>query len=151
DVITLDKLLEAHFLAPEDIDFVLLTQTITYHSGGLVPELFPRAQVFMSRAGVKEFLLDTPGHPPRDLYFTEAAWAFLRKLLIEQRVHLVDDPTEVGPGLVFETTGGHHAGSAGVRVRTAQGTLGILETAFLKKNGDDAIPDRHCRGRRILS
>src|SRR2546422_2313335 len=94
----------------------------------------------MSRAGVTEFLFDTPGHPPRDLHFTEVTWAFLRRLLVEQRLHFVDHPTEVGPSLVFETTGGHHPGSAAVRVRTAQGTLGILETAFLKKNIDEVIP-----------
>jgi len=140
DVVTLDHFFERYSLSPEQIDFVLLTQTITYHSGGLLPQFFPHAQVYISRAGLMEFLLETPGHPPRDFYFTEHSWLFLRQLLIEGRVHFVDAPIEVAPGLVFETTGGHHPGSAAVRVKTERGMVGILETAFLKKNVDEALP-----------
>lgn len=140
DIITLGDVLENRSLAPEEIDFVLLTQTITYHSGGLLPQFFPRAQVYISRAGLMEFLLETPGHPPRELYFTVGSWLFLRQLLVEQRVHLVDKIVEVAPGLAYETTGGHHPGSAGVRVKTSRGTVGILETAFLKRNMDEALP-----------
>ena len=54
---------------------------------------------------------------------------------------MVDAPTEVVPGVVFETTGGHHPGSAGVRVRTREeGVVGILETAFLQENVAAEIP-----------
>jgi glyoxylase-like metal-dependent hydrolase (beta-lactamase superfamily II) len=140
NVVTLDSLLQKRELLPEQVDFVLLTQTITYHSGGLLPQFFPRAQVYISRAGLMEFLLETPGHPPRNLYFTEASWLFLRSLLIEGRLHLVNEHIEVIPGLVFETTGGHHPGSAAVRVKTESGTVGILETAFLKRNVDEELP-----------
>jgi glyoxylase-like metal-dependent hydrolase (beta-lactamase superfamily II) len=140
NIVTLDELYRQYHLSPNSIDFVLLTQTITYHSGGLLPQLFPRAQVYLSRAGIMEFLLRSPGHPPRDLYFTEDSWSFLHRLLIEERLHLVDDPVEVAPGLIFETTGGHHPGSAGVRVRTSQGIVGILETAFLRGNVEEAHP-----------
>lgn len=140
DVITLNHFFEQHHLAPEEIDFVLLTQTITYHSGGLLPQFFPRAQVYISKAGLMEFLLENPGHPPRDFYFTEASWIFLRSLLIEKRLHLVNETTEVAPGLFFETTGGHHPGSAAARIITERGTVGILETAFLKRNVDETLP-----------
>lgn len=140
DIVTLDRFFQEHSLSPESIDFVLLTQTITYSSGGLLPQFFARAHVYISRTGVRELLLETPGHPPRDLYFTEATWMFLRRLLIENRLHLVDEVTEVVPGLTFETTGGHHPGSAGVCVETARGRVGIIETAFLKENVDLALP-----------
>ena len=140
DVVTLDQLLKRRNLKPESIDFVLLTQAITYHSGGLLRDLMPRAHVYISRAGMMEFLLETPGHPPRDIYFTAGAWAFLRSLLIEDRLHLVNDPTEVAPDLIYETTGGHHPASAAVRVKTSLGTVGILETAFLKGNIDENHP-----------
>jgi glyoxylase-like metal-dependent hydrolase (beta-lactamase superfamily II) len=140
DVVLLHQLLQDHNLMPEAIDFVLLTQAITYHSGGLLRELMPRARVYISRAGMMEFLLETPGHPPRDIYFTEAGWAFLRDRLINDRLHLVDAPTEVTPGLVYETTDGHHPGSAGVRVKTSLGMVGILETAFLQGNIDETHP-----------
>lgn len=127
-------------ITPESIDTLLVTQTITYHTGGLLPELFPRARVYLSRAGVLEFLLDNPGHPPRAAYFTEDSWRYLRELLIEERLVLADDPTEVAEGVWFETTGGHHPGSAAVRVKTAAGTLGILETAFLRENVEQTLP-----------
>lgn len=140
DVVLLDELYRRSNLKPESIDFVLLTQVITYHSGGLVPELMPRAQVYMSKAGIMELLLETPDHPPRDVYLTRAAWNFLRTLLNEDRLHLVNEPTEVAPGIMYETTGGHHPGSAAVRVQTGIGTVGILETAFLQGNIDDVHP-----------
>jgi glyoxylase-like metal-dependent hydrolase (beta-lactamase superfamily II) len=136
----LPDLLRRENLTPQQIDFVVITQPITYHTGGLVAELLPRAQVWMSRAGMLEFLLDNVGHPPRSFYFTETSWAFLRKLLIEDRLHLIDEETEVLPGIVFETTGGHHPGSAGIRIQTARGVVGILETAFLQANIENTHP-----------
>lgn len=140
DIVTLDRLFKDRYLSPETIDFVLLTQTITYHSGGLLPNFFPRADVYLSQAGIMELLTETPGHPPRDLYFTEPSWSLLRKLLIDGRLHLIEQRVEVVPGIFFETTGGHHPGSAGVQVKTAVGTVGILETAFLKQNIDATLP-----------
>ena len=140
DVRLLDDVFRTQGVQPDDVDFLLITQPITYHTGGLLPRSFPKARVYMSRAGVLEYLLDTPGHPPRPFYFTRSSWMFVRDLLIEERLSLVDDPTEVAAGITFETTGGHHPGSAGVKVATSVGVVGILETAFLQKNVDDAHP-----------
>ncbi len=127
-------------LTPESIDSLLITQPITYHSGGLVDALFPRATLYLSRAGMLEFLLDNPNHPPAHTYFTESSWGFLRKLRIEDRLVLTDLPVEVAQGITFETTGGHHPGSAAIRVATAAGLLGILETAFTQENIDHELP-----------
>ncbi|HZT31170.1 MAG TPA: hypothetical protein VFA33_14875 [Bryobacteraceae bacterium] len=124
----------------ESIDALLLTQTITYHTGGLVAELFPRARVYLARAGMLEFLLDNPGHPPREAYFTEETWRYLRRLAVEDRLVLAGGPAEVAEGVWFETTGGHHPGSAAVKVATAAGRLGILETAFLRENVEQELP-----------
>jgi len=136
--------LEAAFqkanITPEEIDFLLITQLITYHSGGLLQQYFPKANVYLPKAGMLEFLFESPGHPPRDLYFTEATWSFLWQLLVHNRLLIVDDLVEVLPGLFFETTGGHHPGSAAVTVNSAGGRVSILETAFLKRNIDDEIP-----------
>lgn len=141
DVRPLADVLAAHGVAPAQIDWCCITQPVTYHSGGLVPELLPRAQVYLSRAGITELLCAPPGHPPTEFYFTARSWAFLRELAIAGRLHVVDAPTEVVPGVVFETTGGHHPGSAGVRVRTRdEGLVGILETAFVQENVDAEIP-----------
>jgi glyoxylase-like metal-dependent hydrolase (beta-lactamase superfamily II) len=127
-------------VSPESVDYLLITQPITYHTGGLLPELFPRAKVFLSRAGMFEFLLDNPGHPPQAVYFTEATWHYLRSLIIARRLMLVDQMTEVLEGVYFETTGGHHPGSAAVRIRTSSGIVGILETAFLRENVEQQLP-----------
>jgi glyoxylase-like metal-dependent hydrolase (beta-lactamase superfamily II) len=141
DVTPLADVLAAEGLTPERIDWCCITQPVTYHSGGIVPELLPRAQVYLSRAGMTELLCDPPGHPPTEFFFTARSWAYLRDLAIEGRLRVVDEPTEVAPGVVFETTGGHHPGSAGVRVQTAsEGLVGILETAFLQENVDAEIP-----------
>jgi glyoxylase-like metal-dependent hydrolase (beta-lactamase superfamily II) len=122
------------------VDYLLITQPITYHSGGLLADAFPNSTVFLSRAGFLEFVLDNPGHPPRQAYFTACTWMYLRTLLIENRLVLTDSPVEVEPGISFETTGGHHPGSAAVKIDTARGRVAILETAFLKQNIDDSIP-----------
>jgi glyoxylase-like metal-dependent hydrolase (beta-lactamase superfamily II) len=131
---TLDQVFDSSGITPDSVDAVLITQPITYHTGGLLPRYFPRAGVYIPRAGLWEFLLDNPGHPPRDCYFTEKTWQFLRQLAIENRLYLPDGPTEVFGGLSIEPTGGHHPGSAAVTLQTSKGLLGILETAFLDLN-----------------
>jgi len=140
DVSTLDEVLERQGVRPEAIDFVAITQPITYHTGSLLPQFFPRAEVYISRAGVFELLLEKVNHPPRQFYFTRDSWQFIYDLLLEDRLRLVDDPTEIAPGVWFETTGGHHPGSAAVRVPTDAGVVGLLETAFLQRNVDDELP-----------
>lgn len=127
-------------IRPAQVDILLLTQPITYVSGGVLPDLFPRATVFMSRDGLLELLTDNPGHPPRHAYFTASTWMYLRTLLIEDRLKLVGPRIEIAPGLWFESTGGHHPGSAAVKIACAQGSVGILETAFLKENVDLCLP-----------
>lgn len=141
DVRPLADVLAGEGVAPEQVDWCCITQPVTYHSGGIVPELLPRAEVWLSKAGMTELLCDPPGHPPTEFFFTARSWAYLRELAIDGRLRVVDAPAEVVPGVVFETTGGHHPGSAGVRVRTRdEGVVGILETAFLQENVDAEIP-----------
>jgi glyoxylase-like metal-dependent hydrolase (beta-lactamase superfamily II) len=136
----LDDIYREAGIRADDVDYLLITQPITYHTGGLHADSFPNAKVCISRAGFFEFLLDNPGHPPRSEYFTETTWNYLRTLLINNKLVLPDSPVEIEPGLLYEPTGGHHPGSAAVRVKTARGSVGILETAFLKKNIESCIP-----------
>lgn len=137
---TLAEALQGEGIAPEDIDFLLLSQFITYSTGGLCREFFPRAHVYAAYAGMEEFLTETPGHPPREFYLTGRSWAYVRELLIENRLSLVRGAVEVSPGLIYEPTGGHHPGSAGIRIQTTRGVVGILETAFVQENIDKEIP-----------
>lgn len=140
DVVPLPDALDRLAVSPDSIDVLLLSQPITYHSGGLERRWFPRADVYVSRAGIAELLTDPPGHPPVSQYFTAASWAYLRELAVDGRLHVSDGPEEVVPGVVFETTGGHHPGSAGVRVPTPDGVVGLLETAFVQRNVDEVVP-----------
>lgn len=140
DVRLLPDLLDDVGLAGSDVDFVAITQTVTYHTGGIDPDLLPRARFYVSKAGVLELLLAPPGHPRTEFYFPARGWSGLRQLLIEGRLHVVDDPTEIVPGVTFETTGGHHPGSAAVRIRTERGRTALLETAFVQENLDTGIP-----------
>jgi glyoxylase-like metal-dependent hydrolase (beta-lactamase superfamily II) len=140
DVVPLADVLTAQGLSPTDIDWCVLTQLVTYHTGGLNAANLPRATVYLALDGLTELLTDPPGHPAAEFYFTDSAWSFLRQLAIDGRLRAVDRPVDVVPGVRFEPTGGHHPGSAGVKVDTADGLVGILETAFVQENIDNEIP-----------
>lgn len=140
DVRVLTEVLDETGIAPADVDFVAITQTITYHTGGLEAALLPRAQVYLSRAGIHEVLADPPGHPPSAHYFTERSWSSIRQFAVEGRLHCVDGPTAIAPGVRFETTGGHHPGSAGMMITTHAGMTGMLETAFFDRNVAEGHP-----------
>lgn len=140
DVRSLDQALDAFGLCPEQIDLAVLTQPITYHSGGLVAKYLPRAEVVVPLAGLVEMLAAPVGHPATELYFTAAGWSYLRELAVHGRLRATDGPEELLPGLWFETTGGHHPGSAATRVTTADGEVAIVETAFFQRNVDEAHP-----------
>lgn len=137
---TLPEILRDRGIRPEDVSFVALTQTVTYHSGGIDAELLPNATFYLALAGVQEFLVDPPGHPSPEFYFTTRSWASLRTLAIEHRLRLVADAADIAAGIRFEVTGGHHPGSAGVIIATAEGTVGVLETAFVKRNLETGRP-----------
>lgn len=125
---------------PHSIDALLVTQPITYCTGGITPDYFPRTRVYMARAGLLEFLLDNPGHPPRNCYFTEETWRHLYHLLVSGRLILPDRRLETVEGVFFDVTGGHHPGSAAVTVKTSRGLVAILETAFLSQNVEQERP-----------
>lgn len=140
----LPELLNEAGLSGADVDFVAITQTVTYHTGGIDAGLLPNARFYLALAGVAEMLGEPPGHPGTALYFTQRGWDSMRRLAIEDRLRCVDGPVEIVPGVVFETTGGHHPGSAAVRVQTSAGTTGLLETAFLQANLDRLHPIGIC-------
>lgn len=137
---TLPEVLASEGIAPEAVRFVLLSQLITYATGGLTPGALPNATLYGAWDGVRELFLDNPGHPPKPFYFTPEGWADLYERLTTGRILFARGPVEVAPGLLFEPTGGHHPGSAGVRVETVRGTVGILETAFVQENVEEEVP-----------
>ncbi|MBO9522397.1 MAG: hypothetical protein J7518_12740 [Nocardioidaceae bacterium] len=140
DVRLLPELLREAGLEGGDVDFVAITQTVTYHTGGLDAGLLPNATVYLPYAGVRELLVDPPGHPAPELYFTDRSWTALRRLAVEGRLRLVEDAADIADGVRYEVTGGHHPGSAAVQVRTAAGLVGLLETSFLQADLDAGTP-----------
>ena len=140
EVRPLPDILNGLGIDPADVSFVAITQTVTYHTGGLDAELLPNATFYLARAGVMELLVDPPGHPAPEFYFTASSWASLRTLAIEGRLRLVDEVEQIVPGVSFEVTGGHHPGSAAVLVDTEAGRVAVLETAFVQRNLDTSSP-----------
>lgn len=140
EVRTLPEILADRGIDPADVSFVAITQTVTYHTGGIDAELLPNATFFLARAGVLELLVDPPGHPAPEFYFTERSWRSLRELAIEGRLRLVADEEQVAPGVTFAVTGGHHPGSAAVIVTTDDGIVALLETAFVRRNLQTGSP-----------
>lgn len=139
-ITSLSEILKTEGIGPSEIQFLLLSQLITYSTGGLTRHYFPKAHVYAAYDGMREFLTEMPGHPPREFYLTADSWAYVRELLVEKRITFVREAAEIAPGLIFEPTGGHHPGSAGVRVKTKIGTIGILETAFVQENIQHEVP-----------
>jgi len=137
---TLAQILAAEKLSPADVNFALITQLVTYSTGGLSKLTLPNAKIYCAWEGMSELLTQNPGHPPKSFYFTPESWNYLRDLLIEDRIVFAKSAITVAPGLVYEPTGGHHPASAGVRVSTAKGVVGILETAFVQENVEKEIP-----------
>lgn len=136
----LPEILQQAGVRPEDVSFVAITQTVTYHSGGIDAEFLPNAVFYIARDGVLEFLDDPPGHPAPEFYFSTSSWLSLRSLTIQGRLRLVGERTQIAPGVEFEVTGGHHPGSAGVLIDTPEGRIGILETAFVNRNLETGRP-----------
>lgn len=128
------EILAEEGLTAADVNFVLISQLVTYSTGGLTQDAFPNAIIYCAWRGMEELLTECPGHPPRAFYFTHDSWISLHKFLLEERLVFARAQIEVAPGLYYEPTGGHHPGSAGVKIQTVKGIVGILETAFIQEN-----------------
>jgi len=137
---TLPAVLADAGVDPADVSFVAVTQTVTYHSGGIDADLLPNAVFYLARDGVLEFLSGAPGHPAPEFYFSAASWSGIRSLAIQNRLRLVDGSAQIAPGVRYEVTGGHHPGSAAVIIDTPDGTVGVLETAFHNRNLETGRP-----------
>lgn len=137
---SLEQIFAKEQITPSDVSFALISQLVTYSTGGLSKRTLPNAKIYCAWGGMSELLTQNPGHPPRAFYFTTEGWNHLRDLLIEDRLIFAKTPLEIAPGLVYEPTGGHHPASAGIRVTTSAGIVGILETAFIQENIEKEIP-----------
>lgn len=98
-------------VAPRDVRVVILTHLHLPHAGGLfkwdrlgvVEPAFPRAEYFVQRDAWEDALENRP-HVPGLFQFTQ------HLELIEGRVHMLDGPSEVRPGIWALPAPGHSPG-----------------------------------------
>ena len=132
-----DVLADAN-VKPEEVDAVLITAMASYATGGI--ELFPDAEVYMSRTGWIDFL--APVRPPlchREVVFTDATMAYLYTRAWD-RIHLVGDEEDILPGVKMFWVGAHHRGSMAVSIQTAKGKVVISDSIFRYENFDPGTP-----------
>jgi glyoxylase-like metal-dependent hydrolase (beta-lactamase superfamily II) len=132
------QLLAEAGVKPEDVDTVLITAMGAYATGNI--ELFPNAEVYLSRTGWLDFMAPArPSGQPRQVVFTDAT---LTHLLTRAwpRVHLVGADEEVLPGIRMFWVGCHHRGSMAVSIATARGRVVISDSIFMYENVDQGIP-----------
>ncbi len=109
---------------PADVETVLLTHLHVDHVGWLADEeLFPRARYFV-HADALAFALE---HSP-------LAWLRerLSALTAADRVVMVADGSELGPGVVVEELPGHYPGHLGLRLESAGRTALIAADAAVQ-------------------
>lgn len=132
--------LRAAGVAPESVDFVIATPFQNYATGNL--DLFPNAQICLSRRGWVELLAprsrphphDVPRYcfPPRILaWLVTEAW---------DRVRLLDDEEVLLPGLETFWVGCHHRSSIAVKIQTSKGAVIATDTCFKYGNVERPHP-----------
>jgi glyoxylase-like metal-dependent hydrolase (beta-lactamase superfamily II) len=125
-------------LSPKDIDTVLLISMGAYATGNI--ELFPNADVYMSRTGWIHFMApERPSASSREVTFTDATLTYLVTTGCK-RVHLVGDEEQVLPGIKMFWVGCHHRGSMAVSIQTKKGKVVISDPIFRYENWDPGVP-----------
>jgi glyoxylase-like metal-dependent hydrolase (beta-lactamase superfamily II) len=136
------SLLQKEGLAPEDVDYVILTHLHFDHCANI--GLFKRAQIFISRRGWSSVV--APEHPrlvPEGL-FPRSVYAFVLNEAWN-RVMLLPAEAEILPGLQVFWVGGHTPCSQAIRVNTTRGKVILTgDTAFLYGNIEEDIPVGYC-------
>ena len=125
-------------LSPGNIDAVLIISMGAYATGNI--ELFPNADVHMSRTGWIDFMApERRGQYEREVIFTDATLTYL----VTQgwsNVHLVGDEEQVLPGIEMFWVGCHHRGSMAVSIQTKKGNVVISDSIPKYENFDPGIP-----------
>lgn len=122
-------------IAPEDVDYVLLTPLEQYTTGTL--SAFTRAQICMTRRGWVHF--HTTHEHPHDSRWRSFSRETLVDLVTESwsRVRLLEDEDEVLPGVRTWWSGAHHRESMVVEVDTERGTVAVSDAFFYFENVEE--------------
>lgn len=126
-------------IAPEDVDYVLITPLQIYATANI--QLFPNAEVCISKRGwIEDFHAEKfPMHVPRNLRISDET---LRYLMFEghEKVRLLEDEDRIMPGLDCFWVGVHHRSSVCYVVETAKGRVGISDCLFKFGNLEEGEP-----------
>lgn len=116
-------------LAPEQVDYVLITPLQSYATGNI--PLFRNAQVCISRRGwIEDFHAPRfPIHSPRRTRIPDDVLSYL-ELEAPDQVRLLDDEDEILPGLRAYWVGVHHRSSMAYSIQTSAGTVVVTDAAF---------------------
>ena len=125
-------------VAAEEVTHVVFTPLVTYTLGAI--ELFPRAELCLSRRGWVEDVLapPLPHHLPREIFVPDPV---LHHLLFDaqDRVRLLNDGDTVTPGMTVWEAGVHHRSSLAVEIDTARGRAIATDAAFSYRNVEENI------------
>ena len=135
-----ERALAAIGLAPEDVDFVVLTPLQAYSVGNV--DLFRRAQICISRTGWIAFHAPRYREHPHDRREMVLPQRILVHLVTEAwpRLRLIDGEEEIAPGVTVFWTGVHHRASMAVSVATTKGRVEDSNT-YYAQGGLAAVED----------
>jgi glyoxylase-like metal-dependent hydrolase (beta-lactamase superfamily II) len=134
------RALRAIGVAPEDVHFVVLTPLQAYSVGNV--DLFPNAQICISRSGWIAFHAPTYRDHPHDIRHMVIPQRVLLHLVTDAwpRVQLIEKEEEITPGVRVFWVGVHHRASMAVAVETAKGRVIISDCFFKYRNIEENIP-----------
>jgi len=120
---------------PDDVTHVILTPLELYTTGRL--DAFPRAQICIAERGWLHF--HSSHRHPHDRRWRSFSRETLVRLVTSEwdRVRLLRDEDELGPGLRTWWAGGHHRASIVVEVDTPNGVTCISDAFFYYENVED--------------
>ena len=122
----------------EAVDTILIISMGSYATGNI--ELFPNADVYLSRRGWIDFLApERPSALARQVVFPDATLKYL-VTRGRDRLHLVGDEDDILMGITMFWVGCHHRGSMAVAIETAKGTVVLSDSIFRYDNFDKGIP-----------
>ncbi len=117
-------------LAPENIDYVLVTPLQAYATGNI--PLFRRATICLSRRGwIEDFHAPRYSmHIPRRLRIPDDVLLYL-DITAPEKLHLLEEEEEILPGLRAFWAGTHHRSSMAYVISTEKGAV-VASDAFFK-------------------
>jgi glyoxylase-like metal-dependent hydrolase (beta-lactamase superfamily II) len=129
-------------VSPQDVTNVIVSHMHFDHVGNL--DLFPQADVFVARAEYECWTGPLASNPALSLSIFPEEVAVVEKFRHAERLHLVEQASEIIPGIVASPVGGHTPGQMLVDVVTDTGTIVLAtDAAHYHEELDENRPFYH--------